>query len=398
MSTLGSLFRFVVVEITAADASGVLDLICRNDILLYDLASLDELTVRFRVNGYALKKLALLLDRHAVSWHVISHGGLFWSIRSLYCRPLLVLGLVVFLMAAFILPGRVFFVRVEGNSRIHSRQILEAASDLGVKFGASGRYVRSERVKNGLLSELDQLEWAGVNTKGCVAIVSVKERKINDFKSGQLGFGDVVALRDGVILKCDVVRGNGICAPGQAVKEGETLISGTLDHGSSVTFTLADGEIYAMTKHQISALSYAGILVRGIEESRSVKYSLLIGKKLINFFKGSGISSGTCVKMYSKYVLTLPGGFTLPVAFVKQVVCEAAIVSEERPERSIKKFLSNFASGYLRDHMIAGSIQLAHEQIILQEDVYQLTGNYTCTEMIGRVQQEQIGAYNGKTD
>ena len=48
--------------------------------------------------------------------------------------------------------------------------------------------------------------------------------------------------------------------------------------------------------------------------------------------------------------------------------------------------------------MIAGRI-LRRDEVLMQTDgAYQLTGNYACTEMIGRLQQEQIGVYNGKTD
>ena len=71
---------------------------------------------------------------------------------------------------------------------------------------------------------------------------------------------------------------------------------------------------------------------------------------------------------------------------------------EDLNEQSALKVLTDFASGYTRDQMIAGRIISAEEKMTCGNNVYQLTGDYACTEMIGRLQQEQIGAYNGKTD
>ena len=89
-------------------------------------------------------------------------------------RPVLLAGLGILFLLAMYLPSRVLFIRVEGNMQIPDRQILAAAEECGIRFGASRREVRSEKVKNALLSSVPQLQWAGVNTAGCVATISVR--------------------------------------------------------------------------------------------------------------------------------------------------------------------------------------------------------------------------------
>ena len=189
-----------------------------------------------------------------------------------------------------------------------------------------------------------------------------------------------------------------MCSPGQAVKTGDILISGTFEDGPATVSTLADGEVFASTERVFSALFHGISGKRGAITARNAKYCLLIGKKLINFFKCSGISGGTCVKMYSKYVLTLPGGFSLPVALIKYSFESRELTLMKAEKSQAQQLLSDFSDRYIRDQMIAGQILGVSEEITLLGDVYQLTGTYACTEMIGRVQQEQIGAYHGKTD
>lgn len=398
MSFFRSLTGTVTVEITSANIALTMDYLTRRGVILWDVIYFDDLTVRLCISRRSYKVLCALLEKRGDSYRLISREGLFWKVQSFGKRPVLVLGLLIFLFLVLFIPSRVLFVAVEGNCTVNSNQILSVASDLGLKFGASRRLVKSEGIKNGLLSAIEELEWVGVNTKGCVAIISVREHSREELDSLTQGVGDVVALRDGVVLSCDVTRGNAVCTAGQAVKEGDILISGTLDQGFATVSTVADGEVFASTEREFSALFHGVSGKRGAVTARNAKYCLLIGKKLINFFKCSGISGGTCVKMYSKYVLTLPGGFSLPVALIKYNFESREFTPVKVEKSQAQQLLSDFSRCYIRDRMIAGQILATSEEVALLGDACQLTGTYACTEMIGRVQQEQIGAYHGKTD
>ena len=127
------------------------------------------------------------------------------------------------------------------------------------------------------------------------------------------------------------------------------------------------------------------------------KYSLLFGKKRINLYKGSGIYGAGCVKMYSKYVLTLPGGFELPVAWICEEICNSRFEEETLEPADISVQMQSLATAYLKSDMIAGSIRSADEQFRAIPGCYIFSGRYQCHEMIGRSRAE-IGEYNGKSD
>ena len=56
------------------------------------------------------------------------------------------------------------------------------------------------------------------------------------------------------------------------------------------------------------------------------------------------------------------------------------------------------ARRYVTDSMVASSIKRESVQVLQKKTVYMLTGSYICTEMIGRVKQEQIGDIYGKSN
>ena len=392
-----SLAGMVDVEVTSAHVEGMLAAVTDAGISIRGVQSLDPLTVRFQIPRREYTRLWKLLDRRGDGMKIIRRRGLYWRLKSLLYRPVLTVGMCLLLVGALYLPSRICFVEVEGNSTLPDRQIMEAARNCGIRFGASRREVRSEKVKNELLSALPDLKWAGVNTQGCVALISVRERTPTEDTEDTGAVSSIAAARDGIIISCTATKGNLLCREGQAVRQGQILISGYTDCGLTVTATRAEGEILAQTRRRLTAVTPLSCEIPVEQGRKTVKYSLLIGKKRINFYKGSGIWDATCGKMYAEYHLTLPGGFQLPVTLVRETAVFRRTVDQETDSASAGKSLTDFAEDYLRRRMIAGTIFSRDCIVQTKGDICCLTGEFSCTEMIGTVCDEKIGEYNGKT-
>ena len=234
-----------------------------------------------------------------------------------------------------------------------------------------------------------------MNTSGCVAVISVTERETREAES-ETGVSSIVACREGIIDECTVTRGTPLCRVGQAVTQGQTLISGYTDCGISILATRAKGEVYAQTIRQLTAVTPASCAVK-TEITRTERHiSLLLGKKRINLWKGSGISQGSCDRMYEEYRVTLPGGFRLPIALAVEKLSFRATAEQEQP--SSPEMLTAFAETYLRGQMAAGTILERTERLSRQGELLLLEGSYICREMIGREKREQIGVEHGKTN
>ena len=398
MGLFRSLNGMVRVRLTTAASEILFEKLTARGIEIRDAVSVDRLTVEFTLPRKDLPVLRELAKRRGEDLHLVRKMGLYWSLVQMFKRPVLTFGMAAFLMLGLFVPSRIFWIEVEGNSQIPDRMILQAAAESGICFGASRREVRSEKMKNRLLEAMPQLQWAGVNTYGCRAVISVRERSTALADRTAQGINSIVAVRDGVVLSVTVTKGTGLCTPGQAVQKGDILISGFTDCGLSIRATGAEGEVFASTMQKLRAVSLSQWNRRTEIHQETEKFSVIIGKKRINFFKDSGIYDGTCVKMYSKYVLTLPGGLELPVSFVKETIRRFDLTEEILPEESVAEKLTGFAERYLKSQMIAGVILQKAERVTSREQIYVLEGSYACEEMIGRVRPEEIGEYHGKND
>ncbi len=392
-----SLAGMLEAELTSADPGAALGVINSLGIALFDVVQRSDLCVRFRVYRSDYPKLKALAARRGERLLPVRRLGAYWDLKRLLHRPVLLFGAAVLFILATWLPSRVLFIQVEGNALIPAQKIVEEAAKCGVCFGASRREVRSERMKNALLGAIPQLQWAGINTRGCLAVISVRERtdvEVNPAQSGKVC--SIVAARDGVIQSCTVFRGNALCKVGQAVKAGQVLVSGYSDYGICIRATQAEAEIFALTRRELIVRTPGSMDVRTDSTHTERRFSLLIGKKRINFYKGSGIADGSCVRMYEEYYVTLPGGFRLPVA----LAVERRTYYASSPQTNVppEEFLKDFARRYLEQQMIAGQVLSRTEEVTSTEEETLLAGEYACLEMIALPHIEEDLPGYGKTD
>lgn len=378
----------VSLKIVTADSVGLMNLFNDNGIILYNASRLDELTINVDLSGKEYLQVKKILKRRGDSYEVLLETGIPYIVKKMLRRPVLLLGILIISFLVFYTPSRVLFVEVKGNTTVQSNLILEKASQCGIRFGSSRKHVRSEKVKNMLIAQIPELQWVGVNTDGCVATIHVTERTAEQADENYItGVSSIVASRDGVVLSCTVLRGTALCKTGQAVKQGETLVSGYTDCGICVQATSAKAEVLAQTTRPVTVITPERIIRRDQLVSSNTNYYIRIGKKLINFCKGSGIPDATCVKMYEEKHLVLHGGFILPVSLIKE-----QRLSYELNTTDVAAFdwLTDFAVKYMETQMVAG--QIIHQDVHLQsgDGVVYLSGKYDCTEMIGQTKQEEI--------
>ena len=390
MGIFRSLAGSVRVRLTSADLAGALSALGERGISVYQADPTGPLDLTMVLARRDYPRAAALFERRGEKLEILGREGAFWPLAGLRKRPVLVCGLAALLALAIFLPTRVLFVQVEGNGNVPARLIVEQAAQCGIGFGASRREVRSEKMKNALLEAIPELQWAGVNTSGCVAVISVRERTQAEPVEKTGGVCSIVASRDGVISSCTVLRGNQLCRVGQAVQAGEVLVSGYTDVGLCIQATQAEAEIFARTQREMEAVSPENCLSKGAVARTEKKYSLILGKNRIHFFKDSGIFSAGCDKMYAQYTLTLPGGFELPVALAVETWVYRETAPSRQTQEEAGRTLTEFSKDYLARQMVAGSVLEDRETIDCESGVYRLTGVYACQEMIGRVRSEEM--------
>ena len=380
----------VRLQITHADTAYILRKLIAFGISLFNIRNENDITVTISVKPSEYKETMMLLTKWGVAFSLLDKDTQH-NTNRLFSRPMLKLAILFLFIISLYIPGRILFVYVSGNNVIPSRKIIEAAGSHGVHFGARAHDVRSEKVKNSLLEKIPELQWVGVNTNGCVATIQVEEKTANS-ENAEIDHHivSIVASTNGIVKSCTATRGTMLCKVGQAVVEGETLISPYTDCGILIKTTKAEGEVYALTAHQISAVSPSFAVDRGKILKEEAHYSLKFGKKLINFNNSSGIYHGTCAKIYEEKYMVLPGGFVLPVSLVKETFLYFYPSTANVPLWSDEKYLTDHIDQLFSSRMVAGRIDKKYVHRKRTDELFVYDVRYICTEMISREKTEQV--------
>ena len=388
----------IPIRVISGDVASFLEKINSLGVVVYDVELMDDLTAQLSIERKSFSKVSAVVEKRGDRLECVNREGSGGFFSRLISRPILITGICFLFLLILYLPGKILFVTVEGNDLIPDNQILEQAEACGISFGCPRRQVRSEQVKNMLLERIPELKWVGINTYGCLAVIQVREREAEESIEDIQGTGNIVASRDGVIRSVEIWKGDPLCQVGDAVKEGDILVSGFVDYGIVTQAQRAKAEIYASTNREITVQTPLNCLCRGPVIAAEKKYGIIIGKNRINFYNGSRIFDTGCVKMYTEEYLTLPGGFVLPVAFIQEVWITCEMQESQVDSQYADALMRELSRGYVNSLMVAGEIQDHEETVSVSELCYQLYGKYSCLEMIGREKNEEILQYNGESD
>ena len=386
LKSMGGQIRFII---TSADIPGALQLLTDHNIILTDIHAESDLSVRITASKRDFQKGKDLLEKRGDRCEAASKYGLYWTLLTLKSRWLFVSGCLLILLLSIFIPSRLYFFKVTGNQQIPDLWILENAEACGLTFGCNRAAMKSEKLKNNILERIPELDWVGITTAGCVATIEVREKTLDDkTENNDYYVSHIVAACDSVVENITVINGTALSKPGQAVEKGQILISGYENCGFILKASRAQGEVYGKTIRTLSLYTPLERLHRGKKVYSEKKYSLQIGKNIINFSKDSGISPSGCVKMNSRKYLSLPGGFQLPIALVCQELCYYdTVISETQDDL---QWLEKAGTQYIISQMNAGEILLEQTTLMHTEEFYGLKGLYACREEIGKTKIEEI--------
>jgi len=386
----------VDLRLVCADPHIVLNYISQKGVSLKSVRWIDELTVEISVSGGIQRTIRIIERKFQCEVAVIKSRGLLSYGQRAIKRTVLFLGLVCFLVLSLYVQNHILFIEVIGNSAVPDREIMRNAEACGLYFGAERKEIRSEQIKNLLLEQTPKLQWIGINTAGCVATISVRERTDTEGSvSRDLTPASIVASMNGTVCSVIASKGTIQCQVGQQVVKGQTLISGMNTCGEIMLMTRAQGEVVADTERELIIKTIPPTATRRRAQRTEQRIRIIFGKNIINLFKDSGILDSSCVKISKRYDLQLPKGFVLPVS----LCCERFICYGEddiAPEENKYQWLLQQGEQYIVNQMIAGKIVNAVSEQYTDQCVITYAVKYSCREMIGQIKKEELFCIYGK--
>lgn len=320
MSKVADIIKGTVrAELIGAFPETVLNACALGAVELWDLECPDAYTIRVTVYERQLSELERIAEKSMCSFSVLKRRGGSGNRRFLRRRLWLLLSAA--LAGALLLVSSLFIweIDVRGNSQLTEGQILRALEDCGVSTGSYWPGLSADLIRSDMMTRLPELAWMTVNVSGSRAVVLISERQEKPEIYVESDPVDIIAGKTGVVTRMSVLNGKPLVAPGQAVVQGEVLVTKDMDSITAEPRAVrARADVIADTWYELTAVSPQKQELKSEKEKKRSRFALKLGKRRINFYLGDGKDIDECDKIIYEYNLGIKGVFALPVTVVRE--------------------------------------------------------------------------------
>lgn len=302
----------------------------------------------------------------------------------------ILVGLLVFVVAIAVLTSFVWSVEVEGNKALKSEEIISFYEKIGVKKGARASSFDLKNLESAGMAEFPEISWVSINTYGSKVVIEIREAIIAPERVEKEKPCNIVAERDGLIVKMEVYAGFPLLNEGDSVAQGDMIVSGVSE--SMVTkdtfYKRSSAKVIARRTREISVNVASNEEVRTFTEKVkkrnyinffNIKIPLYFGKEPEGQFQ---LESNDKDFEVAKTVL--------PISFHKRIYRQFEITEKtldlqqmtEKGEADIREKLKH----------VKGLEKCESEEfdITQTENGLTVTGRFVTLEEIGQQQEIQI--------
>ena len=235
-----------------------------------------------------------------------------------------------------------------------------------------------------MLLEIPELSWVAVNVSGCRANVEVRERRTAPKPLDRKTPCNLVARRDGLVLRVQALGGVPQVLKGMSVTEGQLLISGVEDTGTFGTrFTAGLGSVEGRTWYTLTAnVPLTGAEKRYTGREKRLR-SVIFGSRRIKFFANSSIDSDQCDKITERTPVRVCG-LPLPIIWETETLrfyeTEPVTVTQARRQKETGAALEAYLHSLVDPYGEVTASQVASR---LRGDVLTVTLTAECREELG---------------
>lgn len=245
-------FGYVKAEVYGFAPERFLNLIIKNDVVIWDVESTEQGYI-FYTGRKNLLKLKPYLQKTNMKLKLIEKCGLPYFFKQHKKRVAFLLGFFLFGIVVCILSLFVWEVKVTGEDKLVAESVLKQIEADYVSLGTLKSHIDCSELEESLRKDFDEISWISCELKGTGLTVYLEEGMAPKKKENEITNGDIVASKDALITKMITREGTPVAKVNDTVKKGDILISGTIyiyDDNNEImetSYIAADGDVYGTT-------------------------------------------------------------------------------------------------------------------------------------------------------
>lgn len=373
------------IEASGAQPERILNYCAENGIEFWNASPCRDFSITFCVHASYADSLLARSGKNGLDVKLISETGGRKLKLGAKRRAVFLLAFVLCVSLAAVSSLFLWRIEISGNDKLSDAEILRKLAECGVDYGAYWPALSSDEIRSRIVSEMPEIAWLSLNVRSSKAEIIVHERIDKPDIVNEKSPCDIIASKSGVIRKMSVLEGESAAIVGNAVAKGDVLVRGLMSSETGdERYVHSMAQVIADTWYEISAQTPL-LEARKTEKSgRNTAFSLVIGKKRINFFSDSRNKCDSCDKINKLKYISLGDVFTLPVGYAvertTQYETSLLPIDEDKTVGRMKESLKNELQRRIGD----GQIVSEEYSVSKTDKVMTVTLRAQCTENIAK--------------
>lgn len=292
------------------------------------------------------KKMRPLAKRTGVRIRVQHKSGLPFALHHFRGRIGFFTGAALFCVCLYFASTLVWQIDVVGNEITPTQQIVSSLEELGLKNGVNVKNMNLKATGEQLMLKCENLAGVAISYKGSVVMVKVSERTVNK-SDGAPGTQNLVASKAGVVVSITPTKGHAVVKAGDAVSQGQLLITGIFDNYYGKTIVKeAQGEVLAYTEEEYTFFveNQTSIMVPLGKERTKLTLDVF-GMKLPLF-----LPPKTPTKVHTQYSQLQIGNTKFPLGVYVQTMQKISFENHVRTDGEIDAQIQSTVQEYITHH------------------------------------------------
>lgn len=245
-------FGYVVIKVDGLSLEKFINLCISRGVKLWGIKRINYTSLTANISIKDFRSLPPIVRVIGCRVRIIDKKGFPFLAHRYKHRKMLIGGMLIFLVALYVLSSFVWIVEVEGVTKIDEGTLYNLLEEKGIKPGIYKGKLNLWEIENEMLIEVPELSWISIELIGTKAIARVVERVKPPSIIDTSTPCNVVASKDGIISQVIPLEGDVVVGVGDTVKKGQLLISGIIDHDDAqiIRYVHARGNIFARTWYE----------------------------------------------------------------------------------------------------------------------------------------------------
>lgn len=186
----------------------------------------DVITATMLLKDY--KTIRPIARKARVKLKIKHKYGMPFYIQKNSDRKGLLIGLALSVIMIIFLSNYIWVININTTQNLNYITLKDTLAQNGVTVGTPKSKIDVLALERKIMEQTPELSWVATNIEGTTLTLEVKQGEIKPNLDKSKEPADIVAKKDGVILKLDVKNGDTKTEVGSGVVEGQTLVSGIM--------------------------------------------------------------------------------------------------------------------------------------------------------------------------